>query len=332
MIHSDTFTRMNRTDRLLAIVLELQRHRIQRAEDLAATFETSKRTIYRDLEALAESGVPLISTPGQGYALVDGFFLPPVSFSNDEATLLLLGANVMAQNFDAQYQRAAQNAAAKIEAVLGNDKREAVSAIQLGLSFVTPTAASEADGAVMERLQLLRHALLKSQAVRFEYVARFGSKAGQEPASKQHEVDPHGLSLVEGNWYLSGLDHAHEETRRFRLDRMQALTLLEQTFMRPEPQDLLAERAKNRPNDLQLGVKALFDTEVARWVRETRSWFAVAYEDAPDGLLITFKVRHEEELVQFLLQWGRHVRVLEPQSLRQKLAREAEAMLQNYQS
>jgi predicted DNA-binding transcriptional regulator YafY len=71
---------------------------------LAATFEVTKRTIYRDMLALLESGVPVVSVPGQGYSLVEGYFLPPVRFSTDEALLLLLGANFAAQNFDAQYQ------------------------------------------------------------------------------------------------------------------------------------------------------------------------------------------------------------------------------------
>jgi predicted DNA-binding transcriptional regulator YafY len=87
---------MNRTDRLLAIVLELQRKDNQRAEDLAAIFETSKRTIYRDIQALCESGVPVVSQPGLGYSLVKGYFLPPVSFSSDEATMLLLGNQFVA--------------------------------------------------------------------------------------------------------------------------------------------------------------------------------------------------------------------------------------------
>ena len=63
---------MNRTDRLLAIVLELQRKGKRRAEDLAATFEISKRTVYRDVQALCEAGVPVVALPGQGYALMDG--------------------------------------------------------------------------------------------------------------------------------------------------------------------------------------------------------------------------------------------------------------------
>ena len=106
---------MNRTDRLLAIVLELQRKGRQRAEDLAETFETSKRTIYRDLQALGEAGVPLLAIPGQGYSLMEGYFLPPLSFSTVEATMLLMGADFIAQHFDAQYRQAAVTATAKID-------------------------------------------------------------------------------------------------------------------------------------------------------------------------------------------------------------------------
>ncbi|MGI8477401.1 MAG: helix-turn-helix transcriptional regulator [Thermomicrobiales bacterium] len=67
---------MNRTDRLLAVVLELQARGWVRAEDLAGGFETSVRTIYRDMQALSESGVPLVATPGRGYSLIEGYFLP----------------------------------------------------------------------------------------------------------------------------------------------------------------------------------------------------------------------------------------------------------------
>ena len=109
---------MNKTDRMLAIVLELQGKGKQRAEDLAATFETSKRTIYRDIQALGQAGVPLVSTPGQGYALMKGYFLPPLSFTTEEAIMLLLGSDYMAQNFDAQYRAAAESAGRKIESVL----------------------------------------------------------------------------------------------------------------------------------------------------------------------------------------------------------------------
>jgi predicted DNA-binding transcriptional regulator YafY len=117
---------MNRTDRLLAIVLELQAAGRRRAEDLAAIFEVGKRTIYRDIQALCEAGVPVISTPGQGYTLQEGYFLPPLRFSPDEALILLLGSDAMAQSFDAEYRVATESAGRKIAGALPENLRDEV--------------------------------------------------------------------------------------------------------------------------------------------------------------------------------------------------------------
>src|SRR2546421_4719607 len=150
---------MNRTDRLLAIVLELQGRGRQRAEDLAETFETSKRTIYRDIQALGQAGVPLISVPGRGYALMKGYFLPPLSFTADEATMLLLGSDFMAQNFDAQYRQAAQSASRKIEGVLPEKLRDEVRYLQSSFHFISAVRKVEADESNI--LQQLRRAIIE---------------------------------------------------------------------------------------------------------------------------------------------------------------------------
>src|SRR5216117_728482 len=105
---------MNRTDRLLAIVVALEARGRQRAVDLAELFETSPRTIYRDIEALSEAGVPVVAVPGQGYSLMEGYFLPPLTFTAEEAAVLLLGSDVMAQSFAASYRAAAEAAGRKI--------------------------------------------------------------------------------------------------------------------------------------------------------------------------------------------------------------------------
>src|SRR5438874_10755218 len=128
---------MNKTDRLLAIVLELQGKGRQRAEDLAETFETSKRTIYRDIQALCEAGVPLVAVPGRGNALMEGYFLPPLSFTADEATMLLLGSDFMAQHFDAQYRQAALSAGRKIAGVLHERQRGEVDYLQSSIRFIS---------------------------------------------------------------------------------------------------------------------------------------------------------------------------------------------------
>jgi predicted DNA-binding transcriptional regulator YafY len=314
---------MNRTDRLLAIVLELQRHGKLRAEDLAATFEVNKRTIYRDVEALCESGVPIVSMTGQGYSLVEGYFLPPLSFDIDEATMLLLGADIMQQHFDAQYGRAARSAGAKIEGVLQDKLREGVRAIKASLSFISLQTTSPD---VHARLQLLRGAIFECRRVRFRYFARFAdeTKGKHEP----REMDPYLLSNVAQVWYTRGLDHKSGEVRIFRLDRMEDLAVTQTAFVRPALEVLKALRSRDNEQRTMV-VKALFDKSVGRWVKESPSFFATHEEETDAGLLVTFTIRHEDELLQWLLGWGRHVRVLEPASLRERLCAEAEAMAKN---
>ena len=159
---------MNRTDRLLAIILELQVQGHLRAEDLAAIFETSKRTIYRDMQALAEAGVPIVSMTGQGYSLMEGYFLPPLRFTTEEAIMLLLGSDSIAHSFDEHFRRAAASANLKIEAVLPEPLRNEVREVQDSIVLIVD-AANEQES---EWLRQLRRAILERRRVRFQYHAR----------------------------------------------------------------------------------------------------------------------------------------------------------------
>ena len=315
---------MNRTDRLLAIVLELQARGRQRAEDLAATFETSKRTIYRDMLALGEAGVPLVSIPGQGYSLMEGYFLPPLSFSSEEATMLLLGSSAMAQSFDAQYRQAAQTASRKIEGVLPERLRAEVRYLQDAIRVIAAGPSEESPEG--EKLRQLRRAIIERITVRFVYHARHSGSGQSKPQTR--EADPYGLIYINQVWNLSAYCHLRQAMRTFRLDRMETLELLPRTFIRTVERWSMP-RQMDAPDSMV--VRVLFAPEVARWVREKRSYFTVGEEETPDGLLVTLRVRQEDEIMQWLLGWGRHVRVLEPESLRARLRQEAEAMLRNFQ-
>ncbi len=316
---------MNRTDRLLAIVLELQAKGWLRAEDLAAHFEISKRTIYRDMQALGESGVPVISSPGQGYSLMEGYFLPPLNFTTDEAIVLLLGSDFMAQNFDAQYQAAARSSVRKIEAVLTEKLRTEVRDLQMGLRFilVNPLDAPTHPGV----LQQIRRAIIQRKTIHFEYHAR-STGTSDHAKTTMRDADPYALIHVEKAWHLTAYCHLRQDIRHFRLDRIEHLKLLDKTFIRPIDFDSQREEFGN----LNLIVRALFSPNVARWVLEEPSFYAVSTEDCAEGLIVTFKTRHETDLLDWLLKWGRNVRVLEPESLRQRLIEEAHAILQNYES
>jgi predicted DNA-binding transcriptional regulator YafY len=317
---------MNRTDRLLAIVLELQGKGRQRAGDLAQTFETSKRTIYRDIQALGQAGVPVVSVPGLGYSLMKGYFLPPLSFTTDEATMLLLGSDFMAQNFDAQYRTAAQSAGRKIEAVLPEKLRDEVYYLQSSIRFVSSSSYTLDNFPKTETLQQLRRAIIQKTTVRFHYHTRYARDGKSE--QNERDADPYGLVHSTGAWHLVAYCHLRQDVRVFRLDRMDNLQLLERTFSRPA--NFVMQKAE-QDDTRSITVRALFDKEVARWVQESRSFYVTHAQETPSGLLVTLRVRQESEVLQWLLGWGRHVQVLEPASLRQRLIEEAEGILQNNQ-
>jgi predicted DNA-binding transcriptional regulator YafY len=312
---------------MLAIVLELQAHRWRRAEDLAGALETSKRTIYRDLVALGQAGVPLISTPGRGYTLVEGYFLPPVSFTTDEATILTLGADVMAQSFDAQYRAAAQSAATKITAALPERLRLDVAALRERI-FVGPEGEALRPD-VAATLRALRGAVITCQRVRFRYHARSHqtAEANGGDAPEWRVADPYALTRLRGAWYLNAYCHLRKDRRNFRLERIESLTVLEERFTPPgesfRPRRLVIERP--------IEARVQFDARAARWARESPSFFTISQEETSDGgLLVTLGVRQEEDITQWLLGWGSHARVLSPHSLRQRIAAEATAMLDLY--
>lgn len=316
---------MNRTDRLLAIVLELQARGAARAQDLADHFETSKRTIYRDIEALCEAGVPVVATPGRGYALMEGYFLPPLSFGADEAMTLLLGADFVAQHFDPHYRAAAGAARRKIEAVLPERHRPELDDLRESLHVVTVSPNQEPSPEVLALLGQLRRLIRERRTVAFRYHARHGAAAGE--AADERRADPYSLAHTGGAWYLVAHCHRRGDMRTFRLDRIEALTPTGATFVRPANFRL---RRDDQRDDRTVTIRVLVAEVAARWAREARYFYVVAQEETPEGLLLTLRVRREEDAVPWLLGWGRHARVLEPESLRRRLRAEAAAIGAHY--
>ena len=341
---------MNRTDRLLAIVLELQGRRHRRAEDLAHTFETSVRTIYRDIRALGQAGVPLIATPGRGYALIEGYFLPPLSFTTDEAAMLLLGSEAMERRFDTQYRAAAQSAGRKIAGVLPAPVQDEVQRLRERIYVNIEGGGLRPE--VAENLQRLRQAIERSVTVRFVYHTRHPSStvtAGtpshargadahdaddadsthERQTSRPRDADPYALAYLRNAWYLTAYCHLRHDVRRFRLDRMEEVTPLARTFERPA--DSYVGRRDLLTAD-SFDLRVWFAAEVARWVRETPSFFAVAEEQTPDGaLLVTLRVRQVDEVLPWLLSWGQHMRVLAPDAARQRIAEESAQMAHQHE-
>ncbi|MGG1662622.1 helix-turn-helix transcriptional regulator [Brevibacillus sp. NRS-1366] len=315
---------MNKTDRLLAIVLELQRKNVVRAEDLADTFETSVRTIYRDMQALSEAGVPVVGAPGSGYSLMEGYFLPPVSFSVEEAVTLLIGTDLVEQAFDPTYGARAKASQRKLEALLSEPVRQESARVRSAFRLLD-TCENTIQGQVLAYMETLRQAILSHQKVRFRYQKSHPGHDGRRESVR--DVAPYGLVLARGSWVLLAHCDLRQDIRNFRLSRMSGLTVLADSFTPPDQFQLASYKPQD---DRHLLVRIRVNSTIADKVKESNNFFIETMEEHPVGTLVTLRVRQLEEILSWVLGWGAQVVVIEPQSLRDRIREEAEKMLQHY--
>lgn len=315
---------MNKTDRLLAIVLELQRNKVLRAEDLAAIFETSVRTIYRDIQALSEAGVSVVGAPGQGYSLMEGYFLPPVSFTVEEAVALLIGTDFIEHWFDVHYGSKSRTSRGKIEAILPEPIRTEASRIRKSFRLLT-TAKDIARIQEKAYLEAIRRAILEERKIRFRYSKRVAEADGNRQSVRT--VAPYGLVLHQGSWVLVAQCELRQNIRHFRLSRMSELIELEDRFILPA--DFLLD-AYQPQDDRNVLVRIWVQPDIADKVRESNNFYIHTIEDHTEGLLVTLRVRQPEELLHWVLGWGSGVVVLEPENFRDRVRHELKKTLERY--
>jgi predicted DNA-binding transcriptional regulator YafY len=297
----------------MAVLLELQARGTARAEDLAEHFEVSVRTMYRDLEALSEGGVPLVATPGKGYQLMDGYFLPPLAFTAAEAALLVLGGEFVRARVDPELQTAASAALAKLRGVLPEDKREQVERWRHEMLFVRMRSSFD------ERLPRLRQAIQQRRVVRMRYHAFRRS----EP--EERSIEPTSLVHMGDRWQVAGYCRLRQGPRIFRLDRIDDLQVTGETFeLQPERHEMPNPSSDWLSTAAEARVR--FDPSVERWVRERQPFNLIGEEIDSHGPIFVYAIKEESDLMHWLLSWGSAAEVLSPPSLRERIAQEARAI------
>ncbi|PFK33109.1 transcriptional regulator [Bacillus cereus] len=312
---------MNRTDRLLAILIELQRKQLVTAKSLAEKFETCKRTIYRDMQALSESGVPLFSMPGQGYSLMDGYFLPPIQLTPEEAVTLLLGSDYVENNFDSTFSIHAETAKEKLESILLPEQQQRVKELRGTFRFLSGTFPHQKQAPE----QLEKQLLLLQEAIQTEQCVSFSYRKPNETDKTKRTVNPYGLVNISGIWYIVSYCLLRQQIRHFRLDRMSDLQKEQKFFTKPEDFYLPNYQPENnRTHTIHL----LFPSMISHKIIESRYFYIDSYEQKVDGFHVLLKSRNLDEVFSWILSWGSQVKVLEPAILSKKIREEAKKMLQ----
>lgn len=304
---------MNRVDRLLGLILFLQSRPMSTAEEMAAHFGKSVRTIYRDIASLGEAGVPVMAQAGMGYSLARGFHLPPVSFTAEEAGALMTGGLLVERFADGSVTRPLRPALMKILAVLPKAMQVRMLRLEQGMA----TTAQPSPPARTADLGQLQAALASRSVIRMSYLG-WGKSAAEK-----REVEPMGLIHYLERWHLIAWCRSRGELRDFRTDRMSRVTVTAETF-EPKAEFSPAAYLRSLPSP-NLRAEVRFPPEQAD--RARREWWQGVVEDreTPSGTVMTLAAVDWEQLVRWLLTFGTEAEVLAPASLRQDLVLAAKA-------
>lgn len=222
---------LNRLDRISALLVQLQSRPIVKSSDMAERFGVSQRTIYRDMRTLSEAGVPICGNSGVGYSLIEGYRLPSLMFTKEEAVAFLTAEKIIEQLTDTQNSNYFRQGMDKIRAALrAVDKKY--------LHDMENTIAVYKSKNVGESLPNLMQVILSS--INDKLIVEIDYTNADDNTSKR-AVEAVGITYSHPRWYLSAWCHLREEYRMFRLDRIDNIKTMgnEHTKKHPPLESLL---------------------------------------------------------------------------------------------
>jgi predicted DNA-binding transcriptional regulator YafY len=299
---------VNRIDRLHAILTHLQSKKKVTAQQVADRFSISLRTVYRDVKALEESGVPIIGEAGSGYTIMEGYRLPPVMFTQEEAAALVIGSRLAQQMTDASVQQQYENALYKIKVVLRNTDKEYIE--QLLPNIAVSVRQPVTDEFANIYLAALQNAVAVKKTVFIKY------ESGTEERTERI-VEPMGLWYYSNNWHLIGWCRLRNGYRDFRVSRIQRLQLKDELFVARSYESLHHYINELRNNTPQLTeVIVLFDKEVLPFITNLKYQYGfVKQEEAGNKVRMFFVTAYPEAFGRWLLSHTNGVTVESPSLL-----------------
>lgn len=219
---------MNRIDRLMGIVTVLQSKKYVTAEHIAEKFGMSVRTTYRDIKALSEIGIPVAFEPNRGYFIMQGYFFPPVSFTQQEANALILLESVAKRFGDESIQKHYSSALNKIKATLKGQQKEKVDFVQSQIRTPFPIQNDDTNYSYLSDIQ---DCIANQTVLKVKYV-------NSQEIESIRELEPIGLTFYGFSWHLIAWCWNRNEYRDFKVSRIKALDNTYRPFRKESHLDL----------------------------------------------------------------------------------------------
>ncbi len=214
--------------RLTAILTQLQSKRVVTARDIAEKHNISIRTVYRDIRTLEHSGIPIITVEGKGYTLIEGYKLPPVMFTEEEANALITAEHLILKNKDKSLADQYQNAITKIKSVLRFDQKGKTEFLAQRIHIRNNKNNDKTSNYLIQLQSNIAH----FQVVTIDYLSLDSQRT-------ERIIEPFALYTTNDNWILIAFCRKRNDFRAFRLDCIQRLTKTQDHF---EPHKITLEQ------------------------------------------------------------------------------------------
>jgi len=316
---------MNRIDRIAAILIQLQSKRVVKAADIAGRFNISLRTVYRDVRTLEEAGVPIIGEAGVGYSIMDGYRLPPVMFTKEEATAFLTAEKFVEKLTDAHMVAHHQSAMYKVRAVLRSADKNMLEDMDEHIAVLKSRGMRHID---MDRnsLQPILNGIINKSILTIAYFAQHSQQ------NTTRKVEPVGIFFLDGYWHLIAYCRLRNDYRDFRIDRIKSLCITDEYFDQQHPtlkQYLARVAAEQKLHTVIMNV----DKPIVKYINEQKYYNGfVSEEEYSESVEMTFLTHSIEGFARWYLMFGDQAQIISPDYLKERIRNILDEMIKNISS
>jgi len=316
---------MNRIDRISAILIMLQTKRVIKAKEIARRFEISKRTVYRDIRALEEAGVPIGAEAGVGYYLTEGYHLPPVMFTKSEASSMLTAEKLVEKFTDHSIEKNFKSALDKIKSVLPISEKDFLEMLTPHIAILQHyvTTGTEFPNNFLSDIQ---QALATKKVVKVDYYALYSDKL-----TEGRLVEPIGVCYYGFAWHMIGYCRLRDDYRDFRIDRMKNLSLTDEKFSSANRMPLHEFlQGLYQSNNLE-PVVIRFDKSIISFIEKPKYYYGYVDEkDIGNQVEMYFMIDSMDYIARWIIMHGSKAEIISPQRLNEIVRALVQELYQYY--
>jgi len=303
---------MTRIERISAILIQLQSKSVITAQEIADRFGISVRTVYRDIRTLEESGVPIASEAGIGYSLADGYKLPPVQFTPEEAVAFITAEKLIEKLTDQGLNTDFQSGITKIKSILRPKEKLYLESLENQIAVVENHFVPRTNDDEKFLPRIIR-SIANKNLVQISYIG------GHNPALTQRTLEPVGIFFQSPRWHFIAYCHLREDYRQFRIDRIQNMSVLQDHFEGKHPPLEMFINKLAQERELS---KVVLDIENSVVSFLGDQLYYHGYVSSERGDIYTrfhFLTPSLEGMARWFMMMGDHCKIVEPEILQSRV-------------